>query len=214
LRAEGPLPVRDVTRVGLRLLDALQATHRQGVVHRDVKPDNVFLCDDDRVVLTDFGIAHAMDDESTFPSGEFVGSPAYVAPELVRGGEVGPESDLFSLGATMFAAVEGAPPFRGGSIFDTLAGVLEDAPGPFLRAGPLRPVIDGLLVKEPERRLGADVAREALEAIESPAAENAPRPTQGVARHQTRRRTAAAASAIEWWLPASGYRRSRAGSRP
>jgi serine/threonine protein kinase len=207
MRAEGPLPVRDVARVGLCLLDALQATHHKGVVHRDVKPDNVFLCHDDRVVLTDFGIAHTLDDETTVPSGEFIGSPAYVAPELVRGSVAGPESDLFSLGATLFAAVEGCAPFRGGSIFDTLAGVLEDAPGPFRRAGRLRPVIDGLLVKEPERRLSLDAARAALEAIQAPVAENAPAtPTQSEVRRkhqtstqsevrrkrQTRRRTTAA----------------------
>jgi serine/threonine protein kinase len=157
LDAEGPLPVSAVTRVGLFLLDALQATHRAGIVHRDVKPANVQLCDGGRVVLTDFGIARATDDESSVPSGEFIGSPAYVAPEQAQGGEAGPASDLFSLGATLFAAVEGRP----------LAAVLEDAPGPFLRAGQLRPVIEGLLAKEPERRLSVDAARAALEAVQS-----------------------------------------------
>jgi eukaryotic-like serine/threonine-protein kinase len=167
LDAEGTLPVSEVTRVGLSLLDALQATHRAGIVHRDVKPGNVQLCDGGRVVLTDFGIARATDDESSVPSGEFIGSPAYVAPEQALGGEAGPASDLFSLGATLFAAVEGVPPFSRGSIFATLAAVLEDAPGPFLRAGPLRPVIEGMLAKKPERRLSVDAARAALEAVQS-----------------------------------------------
>ena len=101
------------------------------------------------------------------PDGDFVGSPAYVAPELVRGKEVGPESDLFSLGATMFAAVEGDQPFTGNSIFDTLFGVLEDAPGPFVHAGPLRPVIEGLLAKEPEQRISAEAATAALQFMQS-----------------------------------------------
>jgi serine/threonine protein kinase len=169
LDAEGPLPVSAVTRVGLFLLDALQATHRAGIVHRDVKPANVQLCDGGRVVLTDFGIARATNDKSSVPGGEFIGSPAYVAPEQAQGGEAGPASDLFSLGATLFAAVEGRPPFSRGSIFATLAAVLEEAPGPFLRAGPLRPVIEGLLAKEPERRLSVDAARAALEAVQSQA---------------------------------------------
>ena len=169
LDADGPLPVSEVTRVGLCLLDALQATHRAGIVHRDVKPANVQLCDDGRVVLTDFGIARANDDESSVSTAEFVGSPAFVAPEQAQGGEAGPAADLFSLGVTLFAAVEGWPPFSRDSVFATLAAVLEDAPGPFLRAGSLRPVIDGLLAKKPEHRLGIDAARVALEAVRSPA---------------------------------------------
>jgi serine/threonine protein kinase len=164
--AEGPLPVSEVTRLGLRLLDALQAIHRAGVVHRDVKPSNVYLCGGDRVVLGDFGIAWTAGDGSTVPDGEFAGSPAYVSPERVRSDEVGPESDLFSLGATLFAAVEGRLAFDKGSLFDTLAAVLHNPPAPFLRAGPLRPIIEGLLVKDPERRLSADAARAALRAVQ------------------------------------------------
>jgi serine/threonine protein kinase len=172
LDADGPLPVGEVTRVGLCLLDALRATHAAGVVHRDVKPGNVYLCDGGRVVLTDFGIARATDDESTLAGGEFIGSPAYVAPEQVHPNQARPASDLFSLGATLFAAIEGRPPFGRGSIFATLAAVLQDAPGPFLHAGPLRPIIEGLLTKEPERRLSAEAARAALEPIQAQAADS------------------------------------------
>jgi serine/threonine protein kinase len=194
LQAEGPLPVSAVTRVGLSLLDALRAIHHKEIVHRDVKPANVFLCHDGRVVLIDFGIAHALD-ESNVPDGDFIGSPAYVAPELVRGKEVGPESDLFSLGATLFAAVEGGQPFRGNSIFDMLFGVLEDAPGPFQHAGPLRPVIEGLLAKEPEQRISAEAAIAALESIQSRAGTTQrPIESPGTPSHQALRSTAPASA--------------------
>ena len=153
--------------MGLCLLDALQAIHRAGVVHRDLKPANVHLCDGGRVVITDFGIARATNVEPITLSGGFIGSPAYVAPEQAHGGKVGPASDLFSLGSTLFAAVEGRRPFSKESILATLVAVLEDTPGPYLRAGPLRPVIEGLLAKEPERRLSAEAARAALEAVHS-----------------------------------------------
>ncbi|MGW6196931.1 serine/threonine-protein kinase [Kribbella sp. NPDC055110] len=166
LDAGGPLPVDEVTRMARCLLDSLQATHRAGIVHRDVKPANVQLCEGGRVVLTDFGIAHSRDDGSSLRD-EFVGSPAFVAPEQAQGEEVGPASDLFSLGATLFAAVEGEPPFSRDSVVATLAAVLEDAPRPFLHAGPLRPVIEGLLDKLPARRLTVDAARTALDAIRS-----------------------------------------------
>jgi serine/threonine protein kinase len=165
LDAAGPLPVGQVTRVGLCLLDVLQATHRAGIVHCDVKPGNVHLCGRGRVVLTDFGIACTIDD-ATSATGTFPGTPAYVSPERLDGGEFGPASDLFSLGATLFTAVEGRPPFDRGSLLATLAAVAVDAPAPFLRAGPLRPVIEGLLAKEPERRLSAGQARAALRDIQ------------------------------------------------
>jgi eukaryotic-like serine/threonine-protein kinase len=156
----GPLPVRQVTRV-----DVLQATHRAGIVHRDVTPGNVHLCDGGRVVLTDFGIACTIDDASP-AAGTFPGTPAYVSPERLDGGDSGPACDLFSLGATLFTAVEGRPPFDRGSLLATLTAVLVDGPAPFLRAGPLRPVIEGLLAKDPRLRLSAGQARAALRAIQ------------------------------------------------
>lgn len=165
LETDGPLSPDVVKGIALHLLDALVATHQAGIVHRDVKPGNVYLCRDGRVELIDFGIAESSDDDSTASAVEFEGSPAFVAPERIGAGEVGPASDLFSLGVTLFAAVEGVPPFRRGSIFETLAAVREDEPGPFLRAGVLQPIIEGLLAKRPEQRLSAEDAREALEAI-------------------------------------------------
>jgi eukaryotic-like serine/threonine-protein kinase len=165
LNATGPLSARQVTRVGLRLVDVLQATHRAGIVHRDVTPGNVHLCGGGRVVLTDFGIACTIDDSSP-PAGLFPGTPAYVSPERLDGGDSGPACDLFALGATLFTAVEGRPPFDRGSLLATMTAVLVDEPAPFRRAGPLRPVIEGLLAKDPGRRLSAGQARAALRAIQ------------------------------------------------
>jgi serine/threonine protein kinase len=159
---EGTLPVAQVAAIGLRLLDVLQTAHRAGIVHCDVKPANVHLCDDDRVVLTDFGIAHRTLDEASGRTHNFAGSPVYAAPELLRGGNPEPASDLFALGATLFAAVEGRPPFSGTSLFDTVVAVVKGAPAPFRHAGPLRPVVEGLLAKEPGDRLTAERARVAL----------------------------------------------------
>jgi serine/threonine protein kinase len=139
----------------------LQATHRGGIVHRDVEPGNVHLCGGGRVVLTDFGIAGAIGDAAP-PAGRFPGTPAYVSPERLDGDDTGPACDLFSLGATLFTAVEGRPPFDRGSLLATLTAVLVDGPAPFLRAGPLRPVIEGLLARDPGRRLNAGQARIAL----------------------------------------------------
>lgn len=164
LTAHGPLPVAEAARIAAALLDALAAVHEAGLVHGDVKPANVHLCDDGRVVLTDFGIARAVDDESTIPGGGLAGSPAYMSPERARGDLAGPEADLFSLGATLFAAVEGRSPFGTGDPFSTLVAVVEDAPGPFERSGALRPLIEGLLAKKPRSRMTIDQAREALPA--------------------------------------------------
>jgi eukaryotic-like serine/threonine-protein kinase len=156
--ADGPLPVADVARIALRVLDALQAVHRAGLVHRDVKPANIQLCDDGRVVLTDFGIASVPDDQTTMPAGGIAGSPAYLSPERARGDADGPESDLFSLGATLYAAVEGRPPFGTGDPFSTLVAVVQDPPEPFRYAGPLAPLLQGLLLKRPADRLTAKQA--------------------------------------------------------
>jgi eukaryotic-like serine/threonine-protein kinase len=148
LRDRGPLPVAQATQLGLVLLKVLEATHRANVVHRDVKPGNVQLCGRGRIVLTDFGIAATTPNRSGGGNGRVSGSPAYIAPEQVHG-RVEPASDLFSLGATLYAAVEGRSPFAKGCPAATLTAVVDDPPAPFLRAGPLGPVIAGLLGQGP-----------------------------------------------------------------
>ena len=160
--ADGPLPVAEVARIALRVLDALQAVHRAGLVHRDVKPANIQLCDDGRVVLTDFGISSALDDDTTVPAGGMAGSPAYLSPERARGDHDGPASDLFSLGATLYAAVEGRPPFGTGDPFSTLVAVVQQPPEPPQYAGPLRPILLGLLTKDPAHRMTPTEARHEL----------------------------------------------------
>ena len=161
----GRLPAAEVARIGLCLLDALAAVHAAGLVHGDLKPANVQLCDDGRVVLTDFGIASAADDDTTVPNNGMAGSPAYISPERARGDRVAAESDLFSLGATLYAAVEGRSPFGTGDPFSTLVAVVHEPPAPYRYAGALRPVLDGLLAKSPADRLTLEAAREALQAI-------------------------------------------------
>jgi serine/threonine protein kinase len=183
---EGPLPVARVTHLGLRLLDALQAIHRAGVVHRDIKPSNIHICDDGRVVLTDFGIAGLIGDEPNDPVEGFVGSPPYIAPEVFHGGRPGPASDLFSFGATLFAAVEGTAPFDRGDVVATVTAVIQGAPAPFVRAGPLCPVIAGLLTTDPDQRLTAGQARNALLTIQRRA-----QVTPSISRHATTTPTAA-----------------------
>jgi serine/threonine protein kinase len=131
-------------------------------LHGDVKPANVYLCDDGRVVLIDFGIACSMLDEASYRTQMLAGSPLYTAPERLRGSNPEPACDMFSLGATLFAAVEGKPPFSGSSLFNTVIAVVEGEPAPCLHAGPLRAVIEGLLAKNPADRLTGDQARTAL----------------------------------------------------
>ncbi|MFD3455767.1 serine/threonine-protein kinase [Streptomyces sp. NPDC058691] len=155
VRKDGPLPPREAARVGAAVLDALRAAHAAGVLHRDVKPANVLLARDGRVLLSDFGIAVVEGDAAITRTGELVGSVDYLAPERARGGRPGPESDLWSLGATLYTAVEGRSPFRRTSPIGTLQAVVyEELPEP-RTAGPLRPVITGLLQKEPAARTPA-----------------------------------------------------------
>lgn len=165
IRSEGPLsPVR-AAEVGLGVLGALEAAHARGIVHRDVKPGNVLISNDGRVVLTDFGISTTTDDPSLTTTGVLVGSPAYMSPERARGKVPGPASDLWSLGATLFAAVEGRPPFDRGEALPTLSAVLTEPHEPFVAAGTLAPVLDGLLTKDPAERLTAQGARAGFERV-------------------------------------------------
>ncbi|MFI6522230.1 WD40 repeat domain-containing serine/threonine protein kinase [Spirillospora sp. NPDC050679] len=155
VRKEGPLPPQRAAEVGLAVLEALCAAHAAGVVHRDVKPANV-LIGGGRVVLTDFGIATIEGDSSLTHSGYVMGAPAYTAPERARGEPATPASDLWSLGATLFYAVEGHRPFRGDNPNAVFHAILNEKPPTPRSAGPLTPVIAGLLQPDPKDRLAAN----------------------------------------------------------
>ncbi|MEY9993638.1 serine/threonine protein kinase [Streptomyces sp. V4I8] len=161
----GPVQATEAARIGLAVLGALRAAHAVGIVHRDVKPANVLLGAHHRVVLTDFGIAHIQGEESLTVSGEFVGSLEFIAPERMSGRGAGPASDLWSLGVLLYAAVEGWSPFRRTTLESTLAAILAADPPEPKQAGPLGSLIVRLLVKDPERRPGADEVGAVLEAV-------------------------------------------------
>ncbi|WP_432041694.1 protein kinase domain-containing protein [Streptomyces cadmiisoli] len=163
----GPVPAAESARIGLAVLGALRAAHSVGIVHRDVKPANVLLGPHGRVVLTDFGIAQAQGDESIAPSGEFVGSLEFVAPERMSGPGAGPASDLWSLGVLLYAAVEGRSPFRRTTAEPTPAALLAADPPEPEKAGMLGPLIVRMLAKDPERRPEpSEVAAGLLDAAE------------------------------------------------
>ncbi|GAA5068112.1 putative Ser/Thr protein kinase [Thermocatellispora tengchongensis] len=158
IREAGPLPEDRVMEIGARVLAALAAAHEAGVVHRDVKPGNI-LISGDRVVLTDFGIAAGASREtSELTGGNLIGTPAYLAPELIEGHRAGPASDLWALGVTLYEAVEGRRPFERDTGMAVIAAILSRPPAPFQHAARLRPLIEGLLVKDPSRRLTAPQA--------------------------------------------------------
>ncbi|MGW8762847.1 protein kinase domain-containing protein [Streptomyces sp. NPDC055815] len=170
LAERGSLEPREAAAIGAKLMDALDAAHRAGVLHRDVKPGNVLLEPGGRVVLTDFGIAsmETAGDEALAKltqSGQIVGSLDYLPPERAQGQVPGAASDIWALGMTLYAAVEGAAPFRRTSVWSTLAAIVgEPLPEP-RRAGPLTPVLRALMAKDPLQRPDAGQAREMLEAV-------------------------------------------------
>ncbi|MEU6546005.1 protein kinase [Streptomyces sp. NPDC046859] len=170
LRERGTLDPYEAAGIGAKVMDALAAAHRAGVLHRDVKPGNILLETSGRVVLTDFGIA-TMDDPGDGSAtqltrtGQLVGSLDYLAPERAQGAAPGPSSDVWALGATLYAAVEGSAPFRRTSTFSTLTAIVgEPLPAP-RRAGPLTPVLERLLDKRSESRPEAEEARDLLRAV-------------------------------------------------
>ena len=177
----GPLPVHRVVRIGLDVAEALVAAHRAGIVHRDVKPANVLVSDEGRAWLTDFGIASSTGESRLTGHGVILGSPSYIAPERARGDDdLGPSLDVWGLGATLYFAVEGHPPFDRGEGMATLVAVItEQAPRP-LAAGPLEPLITALLNQDPAQRPTIEQATTALEALlgsaEAAAPTGAPRP--------------------------------------
>ncbi|MCO6005351.1 serine/threonine protein kinase [Actinoallomurus purpureus] len=163
----GPLEPPVVAKIGLQITNALLAAHEAGILHRDVKPGNV-LVDESRslrAVLTDFGVARAHSDATTSKTEDLTGSAAYMAPERVDGQPSVAASDLWSLGATLYEAVEGKPPFKRPEPVASLVAVLKDDPAPTEKAGPLQPVIDGLLCKDPDERLTATEAAAMLEQV-------------------------------------------------
>ncbi|TJZ52968.1 serine/threonine protein kinase [Streptomyces piniterrae] len=160
---------REAARIGRGMIAALRAAHSAGVLHRDVKPGNVLLGEDGRVVLTDFGIAVASGTSTLTKTGELVGSIDYLAPERVKGGTPGPASDLWALGATLYQAVEGRPPFRKHTAIETAYAIAMDPLEPPRNAGPLTALIEALLAKEPDDRPTAKAVEETLRAAEADA---------------------------------------------
>ncbi|MFF8865466.1 serine/threonine-protein kinase [Streptomyces sp. NPDC015139] len=165
LEAEGPMAPQRAAHIGAEVLSALRGAHAAGVLHRDVKPANVLLANDGRVVLTDFGIATVEGTSALTMTGEVIGSPEFLAPERALGRTPGPESDLWSLGVLLYAAVEGVTPFRQDTPLSTLRAVVDEELPPARRAGPLAPVIAGLLRKDPAGRLSAEQAERELRLV-------------------------------------------------
>ncbi|GAA3444495.1 serine/threonine-protein kinase [Planomonospora venezuelensis] len=184
IRSGGPLPPQQVAAIGAAMLDALSLAHGRGIMHRDVKPANIMLSQDGGVLLTDFGIATLEGDAQLTSPDALVGSPGYIAPERLRGTGDGPAADLWSLGATLYAAVEGRGPFHRGTPVATLGAVLtQETPYPG-RAGGLAPVLLAVLAKDPRERPGETALRAALRQVAlglpagplSPPAESPERP--------------------------------------
>ncbi|KUN98934.1 serine/threonine-protein kinase [Streptomyces caeruleatus] len=194
VKEQGRVEPAEAARIGLWVLRALRAAHSAGVLHRDIKPGNVLLSEDRRVLLTDFGIAQIEGDTTITRTGEVVGSVDYLAPERVRGHDPGPASDLWALGATLYTAVEGRSPFRRTSPLGTMQAVVEEEAAEPRHAGPLTPVISALLRKDPATRPDAAEAEQMLaEAAEGrrPNAAQAYVPTQHT-RYEPDARTGAA----------------------
>ncbi|GJF18886.1 serine/threonine-protein kinase [Streptomyces sp. HO565] len=165
IREDGLLEPKRAAEVGLAVLDVLRSAHREGILHRDVKPSNVLIAEDGRVVLTDFGIAQVEGDPSITSTGMLVGAPSYISPERARGHKPGPAADLWSLGGLLYAAVEGTPPYDKGSAIATLTAVMTENLEEPKNAGPLRDVIYGLLTKDPAQRLDDAGARAMLNKV-------------------------------------------------
>ncbi|MFF4239606.1 serine/threonine-protein kinase [Actinomadura geliboluensis] len=205
LAEQGRLPARQVAAIGLAMLDALSAAHAQGIVHRDVKPANVLL-EGERVVLTDFGIAAVEGDATLTRSGAVLGTPAYMSPEQVHGQPATSASDLWSLGATLYAAVEGRPPFTAPTHGALFIAIATQEPPPPACGGPLARLLTGLLRKDPAARLTPAQARALLTAVadggERPPAPN--RPSVPGPAHESRRPVAARGALACAWTAVAG----------
>ncbi|NUW44996.1 serine/threonine-protein kinase [Nonomuraea rhodomycinica] len=184
IRADGPVPLPLAKRIAEAMLEALSAAHAAGIVHRDVKPANVLLADDGRILLADFGIAIHDADTALTRTGMVVGSVEYIAPERAEGDDGGPKSDLFSLGATLYQAVEGFSPFRRAGASASLRAVLAHRPAPPQRAGSLAPLVMRLLDKDPANRPTAEAALDLLRSDGTKTTETKPMPTSEPAKEK------------------------------
>jgi serine/threonine protein kinase len=155
---DGPLGVEEILRIGLQAAAGLSAAHAQGLVHRDVKPSNILLEDTvERAVLTDFGLARAMDDASLTQTGILAGTPHYMSPEQATGADIDARSDLFSLGAVLYFMATGHPPFRAGGALAVLHRICQEKHRPVWQWNKevpdmLSDIVDRLLEKKPSRR--------------------------------------------------------------
>ena len=205
MTTSGPLTPAEAARVGFQVADAVQTAHRAGVLHRDIKPANVMLSETGRAVLTDFGIATVEEDPTLTVTGMLLGSPGYMSPERARGERPTAASDMWSLGATLFAAVEGSPPFRRDGQLQTLHAVINELPPQPTRGGPLTPLIERLLDRDPERRPTAEEAYRVLRQVNQEIADH------GLRAAATRpARAGAAAVATRSDAPAAPAGRDRA----
>ncbi|CAM3140121.1 protein kinase domain-containing protein [Stackebrandtia soli] len=165
ISSSGPMPARVVAKIGLALTGALEAAHAAGILHRDVKPGNVLISSDGRCVLSDFGAAAGTAGTGHTAPGMVLGSAHYIAPERAIGGQAEPASDLFSLGVTLYAALEGRPPFDRGDTTATMQAVVHDQPEAPRHAGVLTPLLGGLLEKDPTKRYTTATTRNTLTAL-------------------------------------------------
>ncbi|WP_030174054.1 serine/threonine-protein kinase [Streptomyces sp. NRRL S-813] len=211
----GPVDAAEAARIGIALLSALRTAHAAGVLHRDIKPANVLVeSGTDRVVLTDFGIAQVAGATTLTETGSFVGSPEYTAPERMSGGGTGPQSDLWSLGALLCTVLSGESPFRRDSLGGILHAVVMDEIRPPAQAGPILPVVRGLLERDPDRRLEAAEAERMLRAfLETGHTPQPSRPSSSPSRYTpTQRNLPQAPPSTEPTRATRSNRSSRSGS--